>query len=510
MSIQTDDYKIDEAAICAVIDAINAIGQVEYTAVCRAKISAARDLYSTLNAREKTLVGNYNSLVSAENAFRDFEQEHEKAVVLIADGAADILLDPHEDRVYYGSYVQQSGGSAEPVLWRVLDNANGNMLLLSDKSLAYKAYHISDAAFVTWSACSLRAWLNESNEGVSGEANDHFFTDAFSLAEQRAISYTDCSRLGQSGGQSQTGSDSLDKVFILSGEEVMNPAYGFDGSNAASDTRVAQITLAVHASSGYIGYNDAHTWWLRDTGSGTSRFVYNDGEVVATSNTAFYKQSDLRGVRPAINIDLSKVLLLTPATGGKNSNGALTAIPSYTGNEWKLTVRDTAYKFAVAQTEATAQSGGTVSLDYTKAKYGANDYISAVLVNADGNALYYGKITQAASADGTVNITIPAGLAPGNYTLKVFNEQINGDYNTDKGSAFSDVALTVTRKPGDVNGDNRVDLNDVAVLTRYIAGGWNVTVDETVADVNKDGTLDLKDVVLIRRFLAGGWNVELQ
>ena len=54
-----------------------------------------------------------------------------------------------------------------------------------------------------------------------------------------------------------------------------------------------------------------------------------------------------------------------------------------------------------------------------------------------------------------------------------------------------------------------VDLLDVAVLARHLAGGWNVTIDADAANVNGDGTVDLKDVVLIRRYLAGGWNVTL-
>jgi hypothetical protein len=60
-----------------------------------------------------------------------------------------------------------------------------------------------------------------------------------------------------------------------------------------------------------------------------------------------------------------------------------------------------------------------------------------------------------------------------------------------------------------VDSDGEVDLGDVVLLTRYLAGGWNVTVDETVADVNKDGKIDLKDVILIRRYLAGGWGIKL-
>ena len=66
------------------------------------------------------------------------------------------------------------------------------------------------------------------------------------------------------------------------------------------------------------------------------------------------------------------------------------------------------------------------------------------------------------------------------------------------------------RLAGDANSDGSVDLRDAAVITRHLAGGWNVTIDTSNADVNGDKIVDLKDVALVRRYLAGGWNVTLQ
>lgn len=64
--------------------------------------------------------------------------------------------------------------------------------------------------------------------------------------------------------------------------------------------------------------------------------------------------------------------------------------------------------------------------------------------------------------------------------------------------------------PGDVNSDGAVNAKDVASLRRYLAGGWDVSIDETVADVNGDGSINAKDVATLRRYLAGGWGVELK
>ena len=64
--------------------------------------------------------------------------------------------------------------------------------------------------------------------------------------------------------------------------------------------------------------------------------------------------------------------------------------------------------------------------------------------------------------------------------------------------------------PGDADEDGAVTLQDVVLITRWLAGGWNVTINETNSDVNRDGEINLKDVVLIRRYLAGGWGVVLR
>ena len=63
---------------------------------------------------------------------------------------------------------------------------------------------------------------------------------------------------------------------------------------------------------------------------------------------------------------------------------------------------------------------------------------------------------------------------------------------------------------GDISGDGEVDLKDVTVLRRYLAGGYGVTVQEAALDINRDGAIDLKDVTYLRRALAGGYGITLE
>ena len=190
------------------------------------------------------------------------------------------------------------------------------------------------------------------------------------------------------------------------------------------------------------------SWYLRSPGSKTFyvAIVSSDGSV-QYSGASIRKKNNHRTVRPAFNLNLNSVLFASAAVGGK-PDGGLTPISEYTGNEWKLTLLDSSRSFAVTSNKTvTAAPGGTVEITYTGTETGGNEYVSVLLCDSNDNVLYYGKIAQN-SASGTASIAIPGDLAPGDYTLKVFSEQCNGDYNTDYASNFTDIALTV-EKPVD-------------------------------------------------------------
>ena len=188
------------------------------------------------------------------------------------------------------------------------------------------------------------------------------------------------------------------------------------------------------------------SWWLRSPGSKTFyvAIVSSDGSV-QYSGASIRKDNNHRTVRPAFNLNLNSVLFASAAVGGK-PDGGLTAVPEYSGNEWKLTLLDNSNNFAVTEKAVSAAPGDTVTLNYTGASAWPNEYISAIIADSSG-AQYYGRVAQPAMGNGTVEIKIPSDLAPGSYNLKVFSEQCNGDYNTDYASNFTDIALTVEKQP---------------------------------------------------------------
>ena len=180
-------------------------------------------------------------------------------------------------------------------------------------------------------------------------------------------------------------------------------------------------------------------WWLRSPGYSNhdAATVRGDGSVVYSGNAI----NSWWCARPAFNLNSSSVLFTSAAVGGK-PDGGLTPISEYTGNEWKLTLKDSNRNFAVTETTVSGDPGDTVTLHYTGATAGINEYISVILADNSG-AQYYGRVAQPTVENGTVEIKIPSGLAPGSYTLKVFSEQCNGEKKTDYASDFVDIDLTV-------------------------------------------------------------------
>ena len=187
-------------------------------------------------------------------------------------------------------------------------------------------------------------------------------------------------------------------------------------------------------------------WWLRSPGSDKYHLavVRSEGSVQYSGYSVLIF-NNYRTVRPAFNLNMNSVLFASAAVGGK-PDGGLTPIPEYSGNEWKLTLLDSRRNFAVTEKTADGYPNDTIMLNYSGATIGKNEYISVILADNNG-AQYYGRVAQPTAESGTVEIKIPSDIAPGDYTMKVFSEQYNGDCKTDLASAFADVTLTVESQP---------------------------------------------------------------
>ncbi len=117
-----------------------------------------------------------------------------------------------------------------------------------------------------------------------------------------------------------------------------------------------------------------------------------------------------------------------------------------TASEWKLTLLDDSRDgFSI---QSTALTDTAASIDYSGAKTGENEYLSAIIED-HGSVIYYGRILQldgtTRGASGSATINIPSGITlDADTTLKVFNEQYHSDASespirTDYSSEFRSV-----------------------------------------------------------------------
>ena len=197
----------------------------------------------------------------------------------------------------------------------------------------------------------------------------------------------------------------------------------------------------------------AAQWWTR-----SSNEVYGYGSWTihpdGRSGSALNVDYDA-AVRPAMELDLSSVLFISAAEHGKVAD-LTTPIAEYAGDEWKLTLHDSDRDDFTAKTVLV--NGSVLEVEYKNAKVGDNEYISAVIKDADGSISRYTRVVQ---LDGTTNGTRGraaidlTGIDMTGKTLCVFNEQFNGDHKTDYAGALREVKLTdeideqFTLTPGD-------------------------------------------------------------
>ena len=361
----------------------------------------------------------------------------------VVGGIAANIGGGQADNLYFGTYQQSSDGNGgyniDPIKWRVLENAEGQLFLISDQNLDVFQYH-TDWEEITWERSTMRSWLNgygasENNGGDSGTdyTSDNFIGAAFSEKEQKAIAETEVVNDDNPTYGTEGGENTNDKIFLLSIAEAQNSSY-FADDNSRIATNTAYVADGGKIDGGMLGVGEADNWWLRSPGidDDVAAYVNDNGGV---RNFGPNVDFVITAVRPAFNLDLNSVLFTSAAEGGKSANGmdsGLTAIGNYAGNEWKLTLLDKSRDFSISNA---AIEGSTVTFSYSNAKTGENEYISAVIEN-NGEITHYGRILQLdgteSGASGIARLTLPEDVTLSDTTkLYVFNEQYNGGENDD-------------------------------------------------------------------------------
>ncbi len=192
----------------------------------------------------------------------------------------------------------------EPIKWRILNEANGSATILAEMILDSQDYNYTDSSRTingqtiyanNYEYSSIRAWLNES-----------FYNTAFSDLQKEIIQTVE---VDNSANNRYACSNTQDKVWLLSQQEVTREIYGFNTDYSAYDTARRKKTTAYSqcqgawTSSVISSYAGNGRWWLRspnyDYGH-YSRCVTCNGSTI----NDYYVNSTNFCVVPALQIAL--------------------------------------------------------------------------------------------------------------------------------------------------------------------------------------------------------------
>ena len=385
-----------------------------------------------------------------------FAADGGKTIMSGTSGIKDPTATSNDQGTYYApnSYIYFGMNGGTPIKWRVLDADQANDRNTPGTFL-FSEYLVSKVVFKeagtsnAWQGSDAQTWCEDFASNLSN----------FSAAEQSSMlgiakaDAPESSLYNYSWDESSLTTD--DKMFFLSVRELADYVGNYDGAPGLS----------------VPWYDGTRRWWLR---SPVTAEWANLGCVIGDSVGKMYVVNP-NGARPAFNLDLDAVLFTSAAEGGKPDSG-LQPVSDYSGNEWKLTLRDSSRDtFTIVNVQRT---GDAVTIYYNGAKTGSNEYISALIVDDTGAFTHYGRLAQVSTSAGMASFTMPE-LAEGS-TMYIFNEQYNGDRKTDYASNL--VALTIPADSGSQDGEDgrEVELqnNGTSIQWRYVdETEWKDLVD---------------------------------
>jgi peptidoglycan hydrolase-like protein with peptidoglycan-binding domain len=189
-------------------------------------------------------------------------------------------------KISFGKYEQDNDNvnGKEKIEWCVLSVEGDKALLISEKNLEFKQYHISYSS-ITWEDCSLRKWLNS-----------EFQNAAFTAEEQQAILLMEVKNEDNPTYHTDGGNNTKEKIFLLS---IADAEMYFD----ENENRKALSTAYVLAQGALVN-GEYGSWWLRSSGDalGRAAAVGTSGSIIDYGVLVNYA---VCAIRPALYIDLA-------------------------------------------------------------------------------------------------------------------------------------------------------------------------------------------------------------
>lgn len=369
----------------------------------------------------------------------------------------------HPNKVYYFKY--------EPLTWRVLDPDEGYIMcdnIIDSQSYQNfvirkdgKLYNSKDCTnYVSdWETCSLRQWLNKT-----------FYNTAFSREEKMLIGTTFLENNSPDG--TWFGTDTGDKIFILSFDDVINSAYGFDSSKSEFDeARKLKATDYSKCQGVYISQGYPH-WWLRTPGDGEAVYLVSSYGWAALGQGVYGTGV---GVVPALKLNPKAVdvSVVYDLDGGAWAEG-YTAPTSYKSNEMlALPTAENVVRagYTFSGWEQTSLINKTVTY---AAKWIADDY--TVSFDSNGGTAVADK-----------------SLAWSDKVLESVSDPTKAGY-TFAGWKYADSAVSSDTKFSDLAADDKV--SGITLVAEWMAKTYTIKFDTRGGTPVADKTLHWDDKVL--------------
>ena len=238
--------------------------------IAKCKYDAAADAFENNN-----VIDAFERWASLE----DYEDSAERAAEIFEQYKAEKLKNASVgDILYWGTYEQDgiAENGREPIEWIVLEKSEHAVFVISKYVIDRRQFHTS-WVYVTWDECALRKWLNAD-----------FINDAFDQEEQERILSSSVSADYNPLHSASPGSDTTDKVFLLSIKEL-NKYF------STNNDRICVPTEYVVS----LGLSDetACAWWLRTAGEfGHEAAAVNTDGNIAYTGRVVDSESGLRPV----------------------------------------------------------------------------------------------------------------------------------------------------------------------------------------------------------------------
>lgn len=371
--------------------------------------------------------------------------------------------DYHPNNVYYFKY--------EPLTWRVLDPDEGYIMcdnIIDSQSYQNfvirkddKLYNSKDFTnYVSdWETCSLRQWLNKT-----------FYNTAFSREEKMLIGTTFLENNSPDG--TWFGTDTGDKIFILSFDDVINSAYGFDSSKSEFDeARKLKGTDYSKCQGVYISQGYPH-WWLRTPGDAETVYLVSSYGWAALGQGVYGTGV---GVVPALKLNPKAVDVgvVYDLDGGAWAEG-YTAPTSYKSNE----------TLALPTAENVVREG------YTFSGWEQTSFINKTVAYT-AKWISKGYIVSFDSNGGTA--VADKFLAWSDKVLEGVSAPTKAGY-TFAGWKYADSAVSSDTKFSDLAADDKV--SGITLVAEWMAKTYTIKFDTRGGTPVADKTLHWDDKVL--------------